>query len=285
MPLVERMAVVGVGLIGASLALAAKRSGLVGSVVGVGRGVGNLELARERGIIDDFTHDPAAAAQDADVLLLAVPVGALAAVVRAAAPALRPGTIVTDAGSVKGAVLGAIEAELPAGVAFVGGHPIAGGEQAGAAHADVELFRDRLCILTPGPTSTAAARACVRALWEGVGMRVIEMDADRHDEVLAQVSHVPHVLAYALMNAMDDTEALAFAGPSFRDLTRIAASPTEVWRDIFLANRHALHRTLARVRRAIDDIDRALADADAEALTERIAAARERKRRLDDGDA
>jgi prephenate dehydrogenase len=283
--LFERMTVAGVGLIGGSLALAAKRAGLVGHVVGLGRGEANLKLARERGIIDEYSHDPATAARGADLLFLSVPVRALAPVLHACAPALAAGAVVTDAGSVKGAVLDAVEGELPAGIAFVGGHPIAGGEQAGAAHADPDIFQAQRCVLTPGAAATPAATAKIRALWEGVGMTVTEMDAGRHDDILARVSHLPHVLAFALMNAIGDDETLSFAGASFQDMTRIAASPTDVWRDIFLANRDAVRAALAEVSAACDDFDRALAAEDEAALVEWIETARARKRRCDDGRA
>lgn len=281
--LFERMAVAGVGLIGGSLALAAREAGLVRHVVGFGRGEANLRLARERGIVDEYTLDPLQAARDADLLVLSVPVRALGSVVRACAPSLKPGSVVTDAGSVKAAVLDAVERELPPGVAFVGGHPIAGGEQAGADHADATIFKDQRCLLTPGPASTPEAVSKVRALWEGVGMVVSEIDAARHDEILAKVSHLPHVLAFALMNAVDDDEALAYAGASFRDLTRIAASPMEVWRDIFLANRRATREALADFRRACDELDLALEGQDEASLVAWIEAARARKRRSDDG--
>jgi len=283
--LFERVAIAGVGLIGGSLALAAKRAGLFGHVVGLGRGEANLRLARDRGVIDEFTHDPVSAARGADLLFLAVPVRALAPVVRACATALAPDAVVTDAGSVKGAILAAVEGELPPGVAFVGAHPIAGGEQSGAAHADAGIFRGQVCVLTPGAAATPAATAKVRALWEGVGMQVVEMDARRHDEILARVSHLPHVLAYALMNAIADDTAFTFAGGSFRDFTRIAASPADVWRDIFLANRVALRTALAEVRDAVDAFDRALAANDEASLVALIEAARARKRRCDDGGA
>ncbi len=281
--LFERMAVAGVGLIGGSLALAARKAGLVRHVVGFGRGEANLRLARERGIVDEYTLDPLVAARDADLLFLSVPVRALGPVVRACAPSLKPGAVVTDAGSVKSAVVDAVERELPPGVAFVGGHPIAGGEQAGAGSADATIFLGQRCLLTPGRTSSAAAVAKVRALWEGVGMVVSELDAGRHDEILARVSHLPHVLAFALMNSVADEEALTYAGASFRDLTRIAASPTEVWRDIFLANRGATREALAEFRRACDEVDRALEAGDEAALVAWIEAARARKRRSDDG--
>lgn len=282
--LFERAAIAGVGLIGGSLALAAKQAGLIGEAVGVGRGRANLELACQRGILDRFTHDPIEAVRGADLVVLAAPVRALGPLLRACAAGLEPGAVVTDAGSVKQSVVRDVEAVLPSGVSFVGGHPIAGGEQAGAAHADAGLFRGARCVLTPSARSTPAAVAKVRALWEGVGMRVSEMDPARHDALLARVSHVPHVVAFALVNAIAaaDADAAAYAGGSLNDLTRIAASPVDVWRDIFLANRSAVGLALAELRNACDDFAAALAAGDEARLGELIEAARAQKARWSD---
>jgi prephenate dehydrogenase len=236
--LFERVTIAGVGLIGGSLALAARNAGLIGTVVGLGRSEANLRTAQQRGIIDRYTHDPLDAARDADLLLLAVPVRTMAAVAQACAPGLRTGGVVSDVGSVKATVVRAVEAVLPAGVPFVGAHPIAGTEEAGSAAARADLFHGSRCIITPSRSSDAAALAKLRALWEGVGMRVSEMDAARHDEILAWVSHLPHAIAFSAVNALLDLDGAvaAFAGPSHRDLTRVAASSVEMWRDIFVAN-------------------------------------------------
>ena len=240
--LFERVTIAGVGLIGGSLALAARAAGLIGEVVGLGRGAANLELARRRGIIDRYSHDPYDAARDADLLLLAVPVATMPVVARAAAPALRAGAVVSDAGSVKVAVIRDVEAVLPPGVPFVGAHPIAGTEESGFAASFSGLYRGARCLLTPGATSTPEAVATVRGLWESVGMRVEEMDAATHDRILAVISHLPHVVAYALVNAAAQADAdlpglLTYTGGGFRDFTRIAASHPAMWRDICLDNR------------------------------------------------
>jgi len=273
--LFERVTVAGVGLIGGSLALAARAAGLIGEVVGLGRGAANLQTAQRRGIIDRYSHDPLDAARDADLLLLAVPVRAGAAAARACAPALRAGAVVSDVGSVKATVLRDVEAVLPAGLSFVGAHPIAGTEAAGAAAADAELFRGRRCILTPGARATAPALAKIRALWEGVGMQVEEMDAARHDQILAWVSHLPHALAFSAVNALLSADAglQRYAGPSFRDLTRVAASSTEMWCDIFLANAAQVDDVIARFVATLEGLRHAIASGDAVQIREQLARA------------
>lgn len=261
----ERAAVVGVGLIGGSLALAARAAGLVGEVIGIGRSEANLAVARARGIVDRTVADPAALGP-VDLVVLAVPLQSTAATAAALAPHLRPGTVVTDVGSVKAPIVAALEAALPAGCPFVGGHPIAGSERAGAAAADAALFQGAPCVLTPTPRTDPAALATVRALWEGVGAHVVEMAPAAHDEALAWVSHLPHALAYALVGALAavDPGYSALAGGSWRDVTRIAASPAALWRDIFLANADALLAAtdafaaeLARLRAAVAARDEA----------------------------
>ncbi len=274
--LFERVTIAGVGLIGGSLALAARAAGLIGEVVGYGRTEANLLVAQRRGIVDRFSRDAADAARDTDLLVLAVPVNAMAAVVQACAPVLRPGSIVTDVGSVKAPVLEQVEAVLPPEVAFVGAHPIAGTEHSGAAAAFPELFRGSRCILTPGARAPAAAVAKLRALWEGVGMRVDEMDALRHDQVLAWVSHLPHALAFSAVNALLDTDAAfaQFAGSSFRDLTRVAASSTEMWSDIFLTNAAQVDRAVTAFIAELEGLRRAILDGDARQLRQRLERAR-----------
>ena len=275
----ERVTIAGVGLIGGSLALAARAAGLFGAVTGLGRSAANLRTAQQRGIIDRYSHDPLDAARDADLLLLAVPVRAMAALAHACAPALRPGAVVSDVGSVKASVVREVEATLPAGVSFVGAHPIAGTEESGAAAARADLFQGSRCIITPGHTSDAAARAKLRALWEGVGMQVSEMDAARHDEILAWVSHLPHALAFSAVNALLDVDGAVaeFAGPSFRDLTRVAASSVEMWRDILVANADQVDAAIAHFIAVLEQLRTAIArrdEAQVSALLARAHAAR-----------
>src|SRR5215831_3949268 len=193
-PLFNRLIIVGVGLIGGSLGLAARAHGLVSEVVGFGRTEANLKIALERGILDSYTFDPAEAALGADLLLLAVPVEATRATAEKFIPHLPPGCIITDAGSTKEQVVKTLEQVLPSTLPCVGAHPIAGTEHSGAAAAFASLFEKRLCILTPTARTDRNALAKVRALWEGVGMRVEEMDMHTHDRVLARVSHLPHMI-------------------------------------------------------------------------------------------
>ncbi len=274
--LFERVTIAGVGLIGGSLALAARAAGLIGEVTGYGRSEANLVTALHRGIIDRYTLDALDAVRDADLLLLAVPVRAIAALARACAPALRPGTLVSDAGSVKESIVREVEAVLPAGVPFVGAHPIAGTEESGAAAAVADLFHGHRCIITPGPSTPPEAVRKVRALWEGVGMQVDEMDAARHDQVLAWVSHLPHALAFSAVSAILDADGALqeFAGSSFRDLTRVAGSSTEMWRDIFLANAPHIDAALATFGAALAELRQAIADGDAPKLDAILARAR-----------
>lgn len=245
-PRFERVALAGVGLIGGSLSLAARRAGCFGTVVGLGRNAEHLELARERGIVDWWTLDPLQAAEGADLVVLAVPLRSMAPLVRAMAPALGPATIVTDVGSVKQYVHAQVEPLLPPGTSFVGGHPIAGTEASGAAAADPELFRGRRFVLTRGGTTTDAAARAVRKLWQEVGMEVVELTAREHDQILAWVSHLPHFLAFVAAAAVDrrSPRAREFAGPSFASLTRVAGSSAETWTDIFLTNAAQLQETV-----------------------------------------
>ncbi|MCK6554596.1 prephenate dehydrogenase/arogenate dehydrogenase family protein [Candidatus Binatia bacterium] len=265
----ERMTVAGVGLIGGSLALAARAAGVVGEIVGLGRGAANLRTALERGIVDRYSHDPAEAARDADLLVLAVPVRACAAVAAECGPALRPGAVVTDVGSVKAHVVAAVEAALAPGPAFVGAHPIAGTEGSGAAAATAELFRGSRCVLTPGARSTPAAVARIRALWEAVGMRVETMLPERHDAVLAWTSHLPHVLAFSAVTAILDKDATLerWGGPSLRDVTRVAASLPETWTDIFLCNAAAVEAAIVGFEGAVAELRAAVAAQDATRVT------------------
>lgn len=284
-PLFHRLVIVGVGLIGGSLGLAARARGLVGEVVGFGRTEANLRVALERGIIDSYTFDPAEAGRGADLLLLAVPVAAMRRAAEQFVPFLPPGCVVTDAGSVKEPVVRTMEALLPPALPFVGAHPVAGTEHAGAAAAFATLFEGRRCLLTPTPRTDPGALARVRALWEGVGMRVEEMDAAAHDQVLARVSHLPHLIAFGLMNAasaadVGGVDLLAYAGSAFADMTRVAASPAEMWRDIFVSNRGALLDALAEFERALAHLKAGVERGDGDALAEAIERARAGRRRL-----
>lgn len=274
--LFDRVTIAGVGLIGGSLALAARAAGLIGEVVGYGRTEANLQVAQRRGIIDRYSRDLVDAARDADLLLLAVPVSAMASVARAGAPVLRAGAVVSDVGSVKARVLEEVEAVLPPGVSFVGAHPIAGTEHSGAAAAFPELFQGSRCILTPGERAAPSAIAKIRALWEAVGMRVDEMDAARHDQILAWISHLPHAIAFGAVNAVLDADpaVVQFAGPSFRDLTRVAAGSVEMWSDIFLANAAQVDAAIVHFIAVLETLRRVVASGDGAQLRRQLERAR-----------
>ncbi|MFN0162005.1 MAG: prephenate dehydrogenase [Burkholderiales bacterium] len=244
-PRLARVVVIGVGLIGASFALAGKRAGLFDRVIGVGRSRANLERALGIKAIDEVSADAGAACADADLVLLATPVGQLGQVMRSIAPRLGPRTIVTDAGSTKSEVVALAREHLGAHLArFVPAHPIAGGDRSGADAADAGLYRDRRVVLTPVAETDAAATAMVQAIWEACGARVTTLAPEQHDRVYAAVSHLPHLLMFALIDSFarraEGNELFAHAGRGLADTTRIAGGNAEMWRDISLANREAL---------------------------------------------
>jgi prephenate dehydrogenase len=276
----ERVAVVGVGLIGGSFALALKAAGLCGHVTGIGRGASNLQLALERGIVDAIAQDVA----DADLVLVATPVAQFPAVLDAIAPRLKPAAIVTDAGSTKRDVVAAARAALGAKIAqFVPAHPIAGAEKSGAAAASAELFRGRRVVLTPLPENPASNVQAVEEAWRACGARVSRMSAEEHDAVFAAVSHLPHLLAYALVHEFagraDSARLFSFAAGGFRDFTRIASSHPEMWRDICVANRGPLLAELDRYADKLRTLRPLLERGDGEALERLFAEARAARER------
>ncbi|MCC6379493.1 MAG: prephenate dehydrogenase/arogenate dehydrogenase family protein [Burkholderiales bacterium] len=288
-----RLVVIGVGLIGGSCALALKAAGGVREVVGVGRTRRNLDDALARGIVDRaYALDEAWTAElrDADVVLVATPVGEIAPMLRRLAGHLGPATVVTDAGSTKEDVVAAARSALGSRIdRFVPAHPIAGTEHSGAAAAFSTLFRDRTTVLTPVPETALEATATVRSVWERCGAQVIELDPAGHDRTFAAVSHLPHVLAFGLvaqLAARPDAETLfAHAASGFRDFTRIAGSSPEMWRDIALANRGALGVALAEYRAMLDELARAIASGDGATLDRVFTQASAARRRWQQGAA
>ncbi len=245
MPLINRLAIIGVGLIGGSLALALRRQGMVGEVVGIGRGEANLRRGVELGVIDRYSLDPCEGVRGADLIFIATPVCTIAGIIARIAPFLSPGAIVTDGGSVKEEIVAASEPLMPSGTFFVGGHPIAGTEHSGVEAAFADLYENRRCILTPTPQTDPTALALVSRIWEAAGSQVVLMDVHKHDRVLAAISHLPHMVAYSLVNAVGgydrfDESILRYSAGGFRDFTRIASSDPVMWRDIALMNREAL---------------------------------------------
>ncbi|MEO8601981.1 MAG: prephenate dehydrogenase [bacterium] len=274
----ERAAIVGVGLIGGSLALAARRAGLIDEAIGIGRSAANLAVACERGLIDRTVADLADVGP-VDLVVLAVPVRSTASVMRELLPQVPAGAIVTDVGSVKGEVVTALEALLPPDRPFVGAHPIAGSERGGAAEARADLFHGAPCILTPTTQTDRVALGRVRALWEGVGARVEEMSPAAHDRALAFVSHLPHVVAYALVRALGDPALAAVSGGSWRDATRVAESKPELWRDILLANAEAVVAATDAFAAQLAALRQAVLRGDADALMAWLEAATAEKQR------
>ncbi|WP_349368549.1 prephenate/arogenate dehydrogenase family protein [Salinarimonas sp.] len=273
-PLFRRLAIVGMGLIGSSIARAARRQNLAGSVVAADRDEGVCARVRDLGIADAVTADAAEAAHGADCVILCVPVGACGAVAKAIAPALEPGAIVSDVGSVKGAVMAQVEPHLPKGVQFVPAHPVAGTEDSGPEAGFATLFAGRWAILTPAYGTDPQAVEAVRALWEGMGSAVEIMSAPHHDLVLAITSHVPHLIAYNIVGTAADlervtrSEVIKFSAGGFRDFTRIAASDPTMWRDVFLNNKEAVLEMLQRFNEDLSALARAIRWDDGEALYE-----------------
>lgn len=276
--IVDTLAVVGTGLIGGSFALALKQAGAVREVLGVGRNPARLALARELGVIDRAA-DWAEAAQ-ADCVLLALPVGETEAALKQLLPHLKPGAVVTDAGSTKAEVVAAARAVLGARSAdFVPGHPIAGSERSGPGAARADLYHGKRVVLTPLAETRADAAATVRALWEAAGAEVETLDAAQHDRIFAAVSHLPHLAAFALVDDLaqraDRDTFFRFAASGFRDFTRIAGSSPDMWRDIALANREALLAELDAYVDALRTLRAAVDARDGQALHTIFSRARE----------
>ncbi len=282
---IKHLAVIGVGLIGGSVARALKHAGFVGRVTGVGRSRENLDRARELGIIDHWTHDIAEAVHDADMVLIAVPMGAYDKVFAELATSLPEHALITDAGSTKQHAMDVARRYLSDLSRFVPAHPIAGTEQSGAEASFAELFEDRLCILTPlgdkdmGGVVDKKAIDAVEAMWMATGSRVIQMDAASHDDFLASVSHLPHLAAFALVNAVrkqgdEAHDPFQFAAGGFRDFTRIASSSPEMWRDIALSNSAALVDKISALQTELADMKTALSSGDGERLLETFSAAK-----------
>ncbi len=275
----RRLTIIGVGLIGGSLARVCRKKGLADELVGVGRGRKNLELAVELGVIDRWSHQVEEGVDGADGVVLATPMGTIIPLAERMAPHIEAGCLVTDVGSTKASVVEPLERLLQPTAAFVGGHPIAGTEKSGVEASFETLFEGFRCILTPTDRTDTEALARVQSLWEACGMSVVCMDPDTHDTLMAGVSHLPHMVAYALIHTVtglscNDHDAVAYSAGGFRDFTRIAASDPTMWRDICLANRKPLLAMIDRFSGSLDELREAIEGADGEALQELFAAAR-----------
>jgi prephenate dehydrogenase len=286
--MIRRLAVIGVGLIGGSLARALRAAGAVGEVVGCGRSAVNLERALALGVIDRYSHDPAEAVAGADMVFLAVPLGAMAATFSTIQGRLADDAVLTDGGSVKGSVVAdAARAFGAVPACFVPGHPIAGTEHSGVEASFTELYRKRRVILTPLPETSPEATRRVTAMWEACGARVSCMSVGHHDEILAATSHLPHMLAFGLVDSLarmrENDEIFRYAAGGFRDFTRIASSNPVMWRDICIANREALEAMLADFGAELAHLAATIRRADGEHLLEIFQRAKAARDRFIDG--
>ncbi len=277
--MINHLCVIGVGLIGGSLALALKKQGYVGKVTGLGRTIENLQKAQQLGIIDKYETDYAKAVSTADMVFVAVPIGVMGDVFRKIRPHLHANCIVTDGGSAKHTVVQIATEELGGKASqFVPGHPIAGTEKSGAEAAFADLYNDRRVILTPLESNTNETIEQVRAMWQAAGAEVDEMGARHHDLVLAGTSHLPHVLAFALvdcLNKVDDVdEIFKYAAGGFRDFTRIASSDPVMWRDICLQNSEAILAMMHNYQHQLDSLRQAIEVGDADAILQLFKAAK-----------
>ncbi len=273
-PIYNRVALIGLGLIAGSMAHAMRRGGLAGEIVGTARSAETRDVAREIGLVDRVTDTAAEAVKGADLVVLAVPVGAMEAVAEEIAPHLAPGATVTDVGSVKRAVIDAVAPHIPEGVHFVPAHPLAGTEHSGPRSGFASLFDNRWCLIVPPEGADRAAVDRVEALWQAMGSHTDEMDPDHHDLVLAVTSHAPHLIAYTMVGVADhlrrvtDSEVIKYSAAGFRDFTRIAASDPTMWRDVFLTNKEATLDILGRFTEELFVLQRAIRMGDGDMLHE-----------------
>ncbi|MEO1544962.1 MAG: prephenate/arogenate dehydrogenase family protein [Pseudomonadota bacterium] len=279
-----RMALIGLGLIGSSLSHAARSRGLVGEITGAARSSHTRETALRIGLVDHVFDDPADAVRGADLVVVCTPVGVCGQIAKQISSALEPGAIVTDVGSVKAAIVKDMAPHLPSDVAFVPGHPIAGTEQSGPESGFAELFENRWCILTPTDDTPPAALEKLTSFWQAIGSDVEIMSPAHHDLVLAITSHLPHLMAFNIVNTaahlerVTDKEVIKFSAGGFRDFTRIAASDPVMWRDVFLNNKEAVLEMLGRFSEDLTALQKAIRFGDAGTLEETFNSARELRR-------
>ncbi|WP_108816289.1 prephenate/arogenate dehydrogenase family protein [Loktanella sp. Alg231-35] len=268
----NRVALIGLGLIASSMCHAMRRKGLAGEIVGYARSAETREIAREIGLCDTISESASEAAKDADLVVLCVPVGAMAAVAAEIGPVLKPGATVSDVGSVKRTVIESVGPHIPEGVHFVPAHPLAGTEHSGPRSGFAELFDGRYTILVPAEGSETAAIDRLADLWRGMGALIEQMDAEHHDLVLAVTSHTPHLIAYTMVGVADDlrrvtdSEVIKYSAAGFRDFTRIAASDPVMWRDVFLNNKEATLEILGRFTEELFALQRAIRQGDGDHL-------------------
>ncbi len=285
-PMFDKVALIGVGLIGSSLCHAMRRAGLAGTISASARTQKTRDTALRLGLVDEAYENAADAVRDADLVILCIPVGLSGVIARDIAPVLKPGAILSDVGSVKKSVIEQVMPHLPKDVHFIPGHPIAGTEHSGPEAGFAELFDHRWSILTPIENSDGAAVAQLKKFWEGCGSHVEIMTAEHHDLVLAVTSHLPHLIAFNIVGTatdlgkVTDSEVIKYAASGFRDFTRIAASDPVMWRDVFLHNKEAVLEVLSRFNEDIGILTRAIRDDDGEKLEALISRTRKIRRDL-----
>ncbi|MEH6403539.1 MAG: prephenate/arogenate dehydrogenase family protein [Sneathiella sp.] len=284
----NKICFIGIGLIGSSIARAARQHGLASEIVCAARTHDTRRTALELGVVDHAYENPVDAVTDADLVIFCTPVGTYGAIAEAIAPALKKGAIVSDVGSVKKMVVDAIEPHIPDGVDFVAGHPVSGTEKSGPAAGFAELFEGRWCILTPSEKSGDAAVEKLSAFWTAIGSNVEIMEPAHHDLVLAITSHVPHLIAYNIVGTADDleevtqSEVIKYSAGGFRDFTRIAASDPTMWRDVFLHNKDAVLEMLGRFSEDLTALQRAIRWGDGDALFQTFSRTRAIRRQIID---
>ena len=285
-PLFDRIALIGIGLIGGSIARDARKRGLARHIVAATRSAETAAKANELKLADHCGTDLAAVVKDADLVIVCTPVGACGEATKAIAPSLKPGCIISDVGSVKQAVIADMRPHIPAGVHFVPAHPVAGTEYSGPEAAILDLFQGRNCILTPLPGVDAGAADKLEGFWRALGSDVDRMDPAHHDRILAITSHLPHLIAYTIVGTADDlgghlnSEVLKYAAGGFRDFTRIASSDPTMWRDVFMNNREAVLEVLQRFQEDLFYLQRAIRWGEADKLFELLTRTREIRRAL-----
>ena len=283
-PLFDRVTLIGIGLIGSSIARVMRRDGLAGSIVACARSDATLNAVQRLNLADKVTKDAAEAARDADLVMICTPVSTYGAIAETIAHALKPGAIVTDVGSVKESAVAAVMPHLPDGVHFVPGHPIAGTENSGPEAGFDTLFEDRWFLITPPPGTDQAAIDKVSELWSRAGSQIDYLEPAHHDQVLAITSHLPHLIAYTIVGTATDledhikSEVIKYSASGFRDFTRIAASDPVMWRDIFIENRDAVLEMLGRLSEDLAGLQRAIRVGDGKTLEELFRRTREIRR-------
>ncbi|MBA8908537.1 prephenate/arogenate dehydrogenase family protein [Aminobacter sp. NyZ550] len=287
-PLFEKIALVGIGLIGSSLARVIRREGLARHIAITTRSAPTLARAEELGLGDSYSTDAKAAVKDADLVIVSVPVGSSGAVAVDIASALKPGAILTDVGSTKASVIAQMAPHVPAGVHFIPGHPLAGTEKSGPDAGFAELFENRWCIFTPLPDTDPVALEKLSEFWRRCGSNIDTMDPEHHDMTLAIVSHLPHIIAYNIVGTADDlesvtkSEVIKYSASGFRDFTRLAASDPTMWRDVCLHNKDAILEMLARFSEDLASLQRAIRWGDGDKLFEMFTRTRAIRRSIID---